>query len=157
MPKGSFVRRQAFQMRKAGTTSLADISCHNNSCAGKLLPCCWSRQSFYVKLISMKNIGVSFLWILLASPMFALIYCLIVAYNSGDYEDATKITHCGAPNFAMSVSEVTSVPKSSRNVWLCSVLLHVYPRIFQTSLNFHTYFKAMNKNQDLTSWIYIDW
>jgi len=62
----------------------------------------------------------------------------------------------------MSVSEATSVPKSSRNIWLFSILIHSYPRIFHANEIFSDFHGALlerrsSKYQWWVSWIYFDW
>ena len=91
----------------------------------------------------------SLLYFLLSAPIWGLLYCLIVAYASGH----TTATHCRVPNFAMSVSEATSVPKSSGNVWLTSILSHIYSRIFHANV----IFKAFMENTKYNNLIYFDW
>ena len=109
-------------------------------------------------IVSMKSV---ILWALVGSPIPAFIYCLVKAYTSGSY-DKTTITHCGVANFAMSVSEATSVPKSSRRVWLFGVLLHTYPRIVHAN-EIYKYFesslmeRSSSRQQWWISWMYIDW
>ena len=91
----------------------------------------------------------SLLYFLLSAPIWGLLYCLIVAYASGH----TTATHCRVPNFAMSVSEATSVPKSSGNVWLVSIVSHIYSRIFHANV----IFKAFMENTKYNNLIYFDW
>ena len=91
----------------------------------------------------------SLLYFLLSAPIWGLLYCLMVAYSSGH----TTATHCRVPNFAMSVSEATSVPKSSGNVWLISIVSHIYSRIFHANV----IFKAFMENTKYNNLIYFDW
>ena len=92
------------------------------------------------------------------SPIVAFIYCLTLAFMM---HHSTN-THCGVPEFAMSVSEATAVPKSSHYFWTTTILLHVYPRIFQSRLIFNTFHDLLLSNKSITfsywySCIYFQW
>jgi hypothetical protein len=99
-------------------------------------------------------------WAFMSAPLWAFIYCLGVAYSSDTYSSAT-ISHCKVPNFAMSVSEATSVPDSSRLIWQIAVLSHVAPRILHARLMYETFLESLSKlevNMEWwISWIYVDW
>ena len=111
---------------------------------------------------SMTDWTKNVLWLLLGSPIPALIYCLYAAYTSDRYENAVR-TQCGVSNFAISVSEATSVPNMSKDVWTYSIVLHVYPRIFQANLIFKTFNETLQQHGNVFqyawwfSWIYVDW
>ena len=101
----------------------------------------------------------STLYVMLSLPIWAFIYCLAVAYTSDHYKTAT-VTHCPVPNFAMSVSEATSVPESSKNIWLASILISIYSRIFHANVIFKAFMdnlKTNTKLRSLTNWIGFDW
>ena len=103
---------------------------------------------------------------ILGSPIPALVYCLYAAYTSDNYEIRAR-ARCGSlqppPNFAISVSEATSVPNSSKNVWILGIVLHVYPRIFQGNLIFKKFSDNLQQQKNVFqyawwyNWIYIDW
>ena len=98
------------------------------------------------------------LWLFLGSPIVAFIYCLTLAYVQGH---STR-THCGASEFAVSVSEATAVPVSSHYFWTATILLHVYPRIFESSLIFTTFHDILSGSKTITfgfwyACIYIQW
>ena len=108
----------------------------------------------------------SLLWLLLASPIPALIYCLCAAYTHHQYKVRARprcISLRRPPNFAISVSEATSVPNSSKNVWIFGILLHVYPRILQANAVFKMFKSHLQQHGDmfqnsfLYTWTYIDW
>ena len=115
---------------------------------------------------SMTDWTKSCLWLFLGSPIPALVYCLYAAYTSDNYEIRAR-ARCGTsqppPNFAISVSEATSVPNSSKNVWILGIVLHVYPRIFQGNLIFKKFSDNLQQQKNVFqyawwyNWIYIDW
>ena len=116
-------------------------------------------------ILSMNDWTKSVLWLLLGSPIPALIYCLYTAYTSDQYATRAR-TWCGKknpPNFAISVSEATSNPDSARYAWTLGILLHVYPRLFQGSMIFKTFNDSLQQRSNVFqyawwySWIYIDW
>ena len=98
------------------------------------------------------------LWLFLSCPILAFIYCLTLAYLS---HHSTK-THCGVPEFAVSVSEATAVPTSSHYFWTATILLHIYPRIFESRLIFNTFHDILLSSTTITfgfwyACIYIQW
>ena len=98
------------------------------------------------------------LWLFLSCPILAFIYCLTLAYLS---HHSTK-THCGVPEFAVSVSEATAVPTSSHYFWTATILLHIYPRIYESRLIFNRFYDILLSSTTITfgfwyACIYIQW
>ena len=147
----SFVYLQSCSKRRLH--QLQQILIKTTSCPG------------FKDILSMNDWTKSVLWLLLGSPIPALIYCLYTAYTSDQYAIRAR-TWCGKknpPNFAISVSEATSNPDSARYAWTLGILLHVYPRLFQGNMIFKTFNDSLQQRSNVFqyawwySWIYIDW
>ena len=143
---------QYFHLYKKAT-SMAESRCNGKQLIRQLTNQIHVRSKCTTKIMWKWE---SFIYFLNLTPIWAFIYCLTVAYSN----DGATDTHCKVPNFAISVSEATSVPKSSKNIWLTSIILHVYPRIFEANVIFKTFMenvKSVNNNLFFVHWINIDW
>ena len=121
------------------------------------------RHLFHFSILTMTTFDMKrevILWLFLSCPILAFAYCLTLAYLS----DHRTETHCGddVPQFAMSVSEATAVPTSSHYFWTGTILLHIYPRIYESRLIFNRFYDILLSSTTITfgfwyACIYIQW